>query len=86
MRSNEEFGRIFGIPLVETYPAILQLAVHLEKGQCVYFTEANAIQVAHSPKVTTFTSFVKLCQNDPSATTILYSQVTSYYVRKGKKE
>lgn len=80
MRCNDGFGCIFGFPQTETYPAILQFAVHLENGQRVYFTEANAIQVAHSPKDTTFTDFVKLCQNDPSAHTILYSQVASYYV------
>lgn len=48
--SNKEFGRIFGFPLAETYPSILQLVTNLENGQRVYVTEENAIQVAHSPK------------------------------------
>lgn len=45
--SNETLWRMFGFPLHERQSAIVQLAVHLENGQCVDFTKANAGQVAY---------------------------------------
>jgi len=39
--SSEAAWIIFGFPIHERSPAIVQLAVHLENGQCVYFTPEN---------------------------------------------
>ena len=55
------------------------MAVHLENGQRVYFTAANAQQIALNPPATTLTAFFTLCQNDAFAKTLLYSEVPTYY-------
>ncbi|XP_014772289.1 uncharacterized protein LOC106870651 [Octopus bimaculoides] len=81
--SNEAFWRIFGFPLHQRHPAIQQLAVHLENGQRVYFTDANASLLAEQPKDSTPTAFFKLCQLDPFAQTLLYPQIPSYYTWNG---
>lgn len=47
--SNDAFPRIFGFPLSERFPVIVQLALHREYGQHVYYTEANGFQVEHTP-------------------------------------
>uniref|UniRef100_UPI00358FC200 uncharacterized protein n=1 Tax=Myxine glutinosa TaxID=7769 RepID=UPI00358FC200 len=83
--SNEAFWRIFAFPIHQRHPAIQQLAVHLENGQRVYFTAETAAQQAPAPKDTTLTAFLKLCQQDPFARTLLYPQVPSYYKWNNKK-
>ncbi|GBP42666.1 hypothetical protein EVAR_87217_1 [Eumeta japonica] len=50
----------------------VHLAVHLENGQRVYFTEANAAQRAERPPSTTLTSFFAMCEADPFAATLMY--------------
>lgn len=40
--SNELCWRIFGFPIYDKHPMVVHLAVHLENGQRVYFTEENA--------------------------------------------
>ena len=44
--SNEAIWRIFTFPIHERDPAVVHLAVHLENGQHVYFTELTALQQA----------------------------------------
>ncbi|XP_050340837.1 uncharacterized protein LOC126767347 [Bactrocera neohumeralis] len=53
--------------------------VHLENGQRVYFTPANAAQRAQNPPATTLTSFFSICQSDPLARALLYSEMPRYY-------
>lgn len=65
--------------LQERYPAVFKLAVHLENGQRVYFTEENARQRVSNPTNTTLTAFFKLCQKDEFAKTLLYHEVPKYY-------
>jgi len=36
--SNEAAWRIMGFPIHERYPPVVQLSVHLQNGQRVYFT------------------------------------------------
>ncbi|VDP22567.1 unnamed protein product [Onchocerca flexuosa] len=60
-------------------PAVVHLAVRLENGQRAYFTVANTQQIALNPPATTLTAFFTLCQNDPFAKTLLYSEVPTYY-------
>ncbi|XP_014773163.1 uncharacterized protein LOC106871293 [Octopus bimaculoides] len=69
--SNEAFWSIFGFPLHQRHPAIQQLAVHLENGQRVYFTDASASLLAEQPRDSTLTAFFKLCQVDPFTQTLL---------------
>ena len=70
---------IFSFPIHERYPAVQQLAVHLENGQRVYFTNETAAQQALAPRDTTLTAFLKLCQEDVFAQTLLYPQLPFYY-------
>jgi len=81
--SNEAFWRFFAFPLHQRHPAIVQLAVHLENGQRVYFTEQTAALLVAQPKETTLTAFFKLCRFEPFARTLLYPQIPSYYVWSG---
>lgn len=76
---NEAIWRIFSFPIHERYPTVTHLAVHLENGQRVYFTAANAAQRAQTPPATTLTSFFSICQSDPFARTLLYSEMPRYY-------
>lgn len=77
--SSEAAWRIFSFPIHERYPAVIHLAVHLENGQRVYFTEQNARQRAAEPPRTTLTAFFLLCQSDQFAKTLLYSEVPTYF-------
>ncbi|XP_055542911.1 uncharacterized protein LOC129728491 [Wyeomyia smithii] len=76
---NEAIWRIFSFPIHERHPTVVNLAVHLENGQRVYFTEANAAQRAERAPNTTLTSFFNICQSDQFARTLLYSEVPQYY-------
>jgi hypothetical protein len=71
------------LPIHEHYPPVVQLAVHLENGQCVYFTEATTITTEEltnrQPPKTTLTEFFILCQQDPFARTLTYPQIPQYY-------
>ncbi|CAB3242523.1 unnamed protein product [Arctia plantaginis] len=58
---------------------VVHLAVHLENGQRVYFTEANAAQRAERPPSTTLTSFFAMCEADPFAATLMYVEMPKYY-------
>ncbi|XP_043259365.1 uncharacterized protein LOC122403185 [Colletes gigas] len=76
---NEALWRIFSFPIHDRHPTVVHLAVHLENGQRVYFTEHTAIQRAERPPATTLTSFFSTCESDPFARTLLYSQMPRYY-------
>lgn len=54
---NEAIWRLFSFTIHERHPTVVHLAVHLENGQRVYFTEANAAQRAERPPATTLTKF-----------------------------
>ncbi|XP_067622142.1 uncharacterized protein [Eurosta solidaginis] len=47
---NEAIWRLFSFPIHERHPTVVHLAVHLDNGQCVYFTDANAEQNSHQPQ------------------------------------
>ncbi|GFX22534.1 ATP-dependent DNA helicase [Trichonephila clavipes] len=81
--SNEAAWRIFGFPIHERDPAVVQLAIHLENGQRVFFTNETAIDRAINPPKTTLTAFFELCNRADDfgafARTLLYSQVPRYF-------
>jgi hypothetical protein len=54
---------IFSFPMHEYNPAVVHLAIHLENGQSVYFTDANVQQRALNLPGTTLTAFLTLCQD-----------------------
>ena len=59
--SNEAIWHIFTFPIHESDHAVVHLAVHLENGQRVYFTELTALQQAITAPKTTLTEFFSLC-------------------------
>jgi hypothetical protein len=77
--SNEAVWRILDFPIHERYPTVVHLAVHLENGQRVYFTEENVHEKVNEPPRTTLTAFFLLCQKDDFAKTLLYCDVPKYY-------
>ena len=77
--SNEEVWRILNFVFNERHPTVVHLAVHLENGQRVYFTEKNAPKRSYWPLNTTLTTLFLLCQQDPFARTLLYPEVPKYY-------
>ncbi|XP_075210482.1 uncharacterized protein LOC142317818 [Lycorma delicatula] len=56
--SNEAAWRIFSFPMYERNPAVVHLAVHLENGQRVFFTDANVQQRALNTPGTTLNTDV----------------------------
>ncbi|CAI6370275.1 unnamed protein product [Macrosiphum euphorbiae] len=76
---NEAIWRLFSFTIHERHPTVVHLAVHLENGQRVYFTEANAAQRAERHPATTLTNFFSTCVSDPFARTLLYSEMPRYY-------
>ncbi|UYV81931.1 hypothetical protein LAZ67_21000181 [Cordylochernes scorpioides] len=83
--SNEAVWRILGFPIHRRHPMVQHLSVHLENGQRVYFTSANAALQAHRPPKTTLTEFFALCQRDNFAKTLLYVEVPVYYIWSATK-
>ncbi|KAL8571970.1 hypothetical protein ACOMHN_057653 [Nucella lapillus] len=77
--TNEAVWRIFSFDLNQRYPPVVNLSVHLENGQRVYYTEKTAHQRAQAPPETTLTAFFKLCQSDEFARTLLYPEVPTYF-------
>lgn len=58
--TNEALWKIYSFPIHERQPAVVHLAVHLENGQRVYFTDANVQQRAAQPPATTLTAFFSI--------------------------
>ncbi|GFR22669.1 helitron_like_N domain-containing protein [Trichonephila clavata] len=81
--SNEAVWRIFGFQIHERDPAVIHLAVHLENGQFVFFTNETAIDRAINPPKTTLTEFFVLCNRADTfgafARKLLYSEVPQYF-------
>lgn len=84
--SNEAVWKILGFYIHERYPSVIQLAVHLENGQRVYFNEKNVTQKVLNPQNTTLTAFFELCQKDEFASTLIYNEVPKYYTWNAVKK
>ena len=83
--SNEAVWRVLEFPIHERDPPVQQLAVHLENGQRVYFTEDTALDRASGdPPKTTLTEFFTLCRVDGFAKTLLYVDIPKYYTWNNK--
>lgn len=78
VNTNEALWRL-SFQIHERYPTVVHLAVLLENGQRVYFTEANAAQRAERPPSTTLTSSIVMCEADPFAATLMYVEMPKYY-------
>ncbi|GFQ97672.1 uncharacterized protein TNCT_505641 [Trichonephila clavata] len=81
--SNEAVWHIFSFQIHERDPAVFHLAVHLQNGQRVYFTNETAIDHAINPPKTTLSEFFELCDRadtfDAFARKLLYSEVPRYF-------
>ncbi|XP_039969990.1 uncharacterized protein LOC120781834 [Bactrocera tryoni] len=88
--SNEAVWRIFGFPIHERDPAVIHLAVHLENGQRVYFTNDTVLDRAINPPKTTLTEFFELCNRADAfgafAQIFLYSEVPRYFTWAQKRK
>ena len=77
--SNEAIWRILDFQIHQRHPAIIQLVIHLENGQRIYFTESNVRERINIPPKTMLTSFFDLCGIDNFAKTLLYQDIPQYY-------
>ncbi|XP_055910681.1 uncharacterized protein LOC129945044 [Eupeodes corollae] len=80
--SNEVIWRIFTFPIHERDTAVIHLAVHLENGQRVYFTEETTLQQAlAAPK--TRTQFFNLCSRQDAvgqfARTLMFTDIPKFF-------
>ncbi|XP_035217047.1 uncharacterized protein LOC118190448 [Stegodyphus dumicola] len=58
--SSEAVWRILSFEVHDRAPTIVHLAVHLENGQRVYFTENNIQEVVNNPRDTTLTALLQV--------------------------
>ncbi|GFV59955.1 ATP-dependent DNA helicase [Trichonephila clavipes] len=80
--SNEAIWHILSFPIHERDPAVEHLAIHLENGQRVYFTEENVLQRAFEAPKTTLTEFFFVSKPDvfgQFAKTLVYGDVPRYF-------
>ena len=78
--SSEAAWRILDCALHERYSPAVQLAIHLEKGLRVYFTEATVQERAEAePPQTTLTEYFSLNQSDSFAHSLLCVDLPRYY-------
>ena len=77
--SNEAFWRIFNFDIHQRYPIVVNMPVHLENGQRVYFNNQNAHSKAQLAPKTMLTSFFDLCSVDDFARKLFYNDVPTYY-------
>ncbi|XP_055913568.1 uncharacterized protein LOC129947118 [Eupeodes corollae] len=80
--SNKAIWYIFTFPIHERDPAVIHLAVHLENGQRVYFSEETALQQALTAPKTTLTQFFNLCSRQDAvgqfARKLMYTNVSKF--------
>ena len=77
--SNEAIWRILDFPIHQRYPAITQLAVHLENGQRVYFNEHNITERMRLTPTNTLIAFFEIFKTDIFAITLSYQDIPQYY-------
>ena len=93
--SNAEEGRylsigeavwdIFEFARHGNTPPVVQLDLHLEGENNVVFDPETGIESVETSRSTKLTAFFKLNQVDSAARLLLYNQIPSYFVYKGKK-
>ncbi|XP_047534370.1 uncharacterized protein LOC125069008 [Vanessa atalanta] len=83
--TSEAVWRLLEFPIHDRYPTVLQLAIHLENGQRVYFSPDNVHGVVENPPKTTLTAYFDLCNSDSFAKTLLYHEVIHYYTWASNK-
>ena len=69
---HDAVWRIFGYKVQDRFPAVYQLAIHLEGQQNVVFRQGEEVSAVERQKETTLTAFFKFNQEEPTARSILY--------------
>jgi len=86
--SSEAIWRILAFPILERFPTVFHLSVHLENGQRVYFNpneSSRLTDMINNPPKTTLLAFFVICKTDDFAKTLLYVDAPSYYVWKNNR-
>jgi len=77
---SEAYWRLYDFPILNKYPPVEKLPLHLEDEQTVLFSENNARDIANQPPPKTkLTEFFQLSRTDPDARKIIYPDVYHYY-------
>ncbi|GFS14198.1 hypothetical protein ElyMa_001417900 [Elysia marginata] len=79
--STEAVWRLFEYSMHERFPSVVQLAVHLQNGQRVYFTEQTADEIARREP-----PFFKLCHEDLFAKNLMYNEAPRFYTWDSSKK
>jgi hypothetical protein len=83
--SSEAIWRLLNFDILERYPTVVHLAVHLEAGQRVFFRGGEPLpDLTVEPKKTTLTAFFELCKTDPLAKTLLYCDMPRHFTWSGE--
>ena len=83
--SSDAAWRTLYFPIHKQFASVMYLAVHLENGQKMYFTEDNIVGRINNPPKTILLCFFDLCKVDVFIKTLLYCKVPSYYVWRNNK-
>lgn len=78
--ASEAFWRMVAFRLQEQDPKVFRLAVHLAGQHNVTFTDGAVLQaVAAACGTSNLLAFFKLCEEDPDARDLLYTEVCKHY-------
>ena len=78
--SSEAYWRLYEFKILNKYPPVAKLPLHLQDEQTVLFRPEQALQVASQPPpVTKLTAFFQLNNDNPEARQILYPDVYRHY-------
>ena len=72
-------GIILEFPIVERWPPVERLTVHLPGEQQVYVRENTPVRNHQGVGKTKLTEFMELCKQDPFAKTLTYPDVPKFY-------
>ena len=72
LSTSEAVWRKLSFRIHKRFPHVFQMDVYLENGQRVYFDHNNVRERVENPRNTNLMSFLKLCQEDIFAITLLY--------------
>ena len=81
----EALWRLVKFLMNDRHPTVVELAIHLENGQRVYFSLNNVQRIVENPPKTILTADFDLCSSDNFAKTLLSQEVLHYYTWVNKK-
>ena len=72
--------RMMEYPIQDRFPAVMNLAIHLDGQQNVVFRDGHAEEALEKVRDTTLTAYFKLNQSDADARKLKYREIPQYYV------